>query len=398
MQNKQTSKNSVFTMSKQPRLLAGLSSLLITSVLVGTLTLSGCSASGDAKILTVNGTPVNKSEYDKTYDQLSKAFYASGAPENQKNKIAPVLRDETLKRLILKTLIHNTAAKMNIKVTDVDVQDYKKEHILKDKAMADKFKAFLEQNKTSEADFDEILKDIILVNKVIAVKAGSEIVVTDAEVKTAYERNKQQFNIPETVHAYHILIEAIVPKIKKDIRDKNPQITDAELNKQVAEVQKTAKEKAEKDYEDVKAHPDRFEAIAKLDSNDTASAKNGGDVGFMMKGSTDPSFWSAIEKTPDGQLYPGVVTSQFGYHVVKVVEHKKPQVKTFDDVKEGVKQQLTEIKRQGFIQKWLEQERATAKIKLEPAFEKDMKHQAEIEQKEAQQEAKTGAVAPGTAQ
>src|SRR4051812_23801662 len=98
MQNKQTSKNSVFTASKQPRLLAGLSSLLITSVLVGTLTLSGCNASGiDAKILTVNGTPVHKSEYDKTYDQLSKAFYASGAPENQKNKIAPVLRDETLK-------------------------------------------------------------------------------------------------------------------------------------------------------------------------------------------------------------------------------------------------------------------------------------------------------------
>src|SRR6478609_2465371 len=127
MHNKQTLNKSALTVSKQPRLLAGLSSLLIAGVLVGTLTLSGCNASGgDAKILTVNGTPVNKSEYDKTYDLLSKAFYAAGAPESQKDKIAPVLRDETLKKLVLRTLIQNTAAKMNIKVSDADVEAYKK--------------------------------------------------------------------------------------------------------------------------------------------------------------------------------------------------------------------------------------------------------------------------------
>jgi parvulin-like peptidyl-prolyl isomerase len=382
-------------LSAKSRLLQGVSTL----ALAGTLLLSGCSGTAaDSKIATVNGSPITRSDYDKAYDQVSKAFYATGAPQSQKERFASALRETTLKKLILQTLIHNEAAKMHLQATDADVDAYKKKNIYKDPAMTEKFKAFLDQNKISEDDFNVILKDNLLINKVIAAKAGSEIAVTDAEVKTAYDRNKPQFKLPERIHAAHILIEAIEPKMKKELREKNPKITDAELSKDIAQEKTTAKAKAEQDYQEVKAKPGRFEALAKLDSNDTVSAKEGGDLGFMVKSSTDPAFWAAIAKTPPGQLYQGVVASQFGFHVVKVLEHNPPHEQIFDEVKAPIREQLSEMKKQAFIQKWLEQERTTAKVKFTPSFEKSMKEQALAEQKQLQQEnpAAAGTVPAGS--
>lgn len=331
--------------------------------------LSGCNATHDVKVATVDGTPITKSEYDKTYGDFEKAFRMENVPEAQKGMLADTLKRMTLNKLIFQTLMYNEAAKAGIKVTEDDVKAYKKTKIMNDPVLAKQFKAFLDQNKMTEADFDNMLKDNLLVNKLMEQKGGAEVQVSDAEVQAFYTKNKDQFKMPERIHSSHILVKAIVPQMKQELRAKDPKISDADLDKAIAEKRNVLKAKADKLFNEVKAAPTKFPELAKTNSDDPISAKEGGDLGFMAEGGTDPAFWAAIEKTPKGQLYPGVVASQFGYHIVKVEEREAPHMQSFDEAKNMIKEHMAQTKKQIFMQKWAEQQKAVAKINIEPQFQ-----------------------------
>jgi parvulin-like peptidyl-prolyl isomerase len=275
----------------------------------------------------------------------------------------------TLNKLILQTLIDNEAQKSGIQVTDADVASYKQKKIFNDPTLKQQFQAFLQQNNMKESDFDAMLKDNLLLNKLMEVKGGTQVQVSDAEVKAFYDKNQDQFKIPERIHASHILVKAIVPQMKQEIRTKNPNIKDADLDKQVAEERDAQKAKADKIFAQVQADPSKFESLAKADSDDPMSAKNGGDLGDLVESNIDPSFWAAASKTEPGKLYPGVVSSQFGYHIIKVLDRKPPHQQTFEEAKGMLKDHMEQEKKQVFLQKWAEAQKSTAKISIEPAYQ-----------------------------
>lgn len=344
-------------------------SVILSGLLAGTVFLAGCAGGlADSKVATVDGTPITRTAYDKTYKEFQKAFYVGNVPDSQKAALTDTLKRMTLEKLIAQTLIYNEAAKAGVTVTSAEVTDYKNKKILKDPVIAQQFKAFLTQNKMQESDFDAILKDNLLANKLIEAKGGPQVAVSDAEIKTLYDKHKDQFRHPERIHASHILVKAIEPQMKQELRAKTPTISDAELGKAVARQKETLKAKADKLFSEVKANPSRFEALAKVDSEDAASAGQGGDLGFMAQESTDPAFWAAIQKTPDGRLYPGVVSTPFGFHIVKVLAHQPPYVQTFEEAKPLIRDHLAQMKRQAFMQQWIEQQKTAAKIDIEPAY------------------------------
>src|SRR5690606_12850001 len=124
----------------------------------------------------------------------------------------------------LSALINNEASKAGIQVTGDEIQKYKQEKIFSNPDMKTQFKTFLEQNQMSEADFDTMLKENLLMNKFLDVKGGAEVQVSDSEVKMFYEKNAEQFKVPERIRAKHILVEAVIPKMKKDLREQNAKI------------------------------------------------------------------------------------------------------------------------------------------------------------------------------
>lgn len=345
---------------------------LLAGVLAITLTLTGCAKSGGllgGKVATVDGTVISQAEYDKTYTELTKAFGLEKMPEQQRASLAEMVKQMTLQKLIMKTLITNEADKTGIKVADTDVQKYKQEKILSNPVLKEQFQGFLKQNSMSESDFDGMLKENLLLSKFMETQGGPLVQVSDTEIKTAYEKNVAQFKLPERIHAQHILVKAIVPELKKELREKNPKITDAELEQAITKDQSELKAKAEKLFAEVKAAPAKFEEVAKKDSDDTASAVNGGDLGFMTQASTDPQFWTALKKTPDKAMYPSVVSTVYGYHVIRVVEHSAPRQQTFAEVQGALREQLAQEKKQSFLKQWTEQKRNAAKIVIEPAYQ-----------------------------
>lgn len=150
-----------------------------------------------------------------------------------------------------------------------------------------------------------LLKDYA-VNKII-----SNADATDQEVSEFYEANKDRYNQPETVKASHILV---------DNEDKAKEIL-TDLNNGMS-----------------------FEEAA-TNFSSCPSKENGGDLGEFTRGQMVPEFDEAVFNMEEGDLSEPVKT-QFGYHIIKVVNRTKEGTSTFEDVKDQVKNQVIIQKQQ----------------------------------------------------
>ena len=130
---------------------------------------------------------------------------------------------------------------------------------------------------------------------------------TKRAIKAAYEEQKSRFEQPKQVKASHILA-----KFKKG--------DDA--------AEKAAKKKIDEAKAKLDAGDD-FGEVAKAFSDDGSAAK-GGDLGFFGPGRMVKPFEEAAFALKPNEV-SGVVTSQFGYHIIKVFEVKEASTQTLDE-------------------------------------------------------------------
>src|SRR5438094_152467 len=143
----------------------------------------------------------------------------------------------------------------------------------------------------------------------------ADIVSKDDEVAEYYALHKDdKFTEPEQVRARHILV--------KTAADAGP------------DAKAAARKKAEELLAKVKAGAD-FAALAKERSEDAGSAANGGDLGLFTRGRMTPAFEEAAFALRGGGL-SDVVETPFGFHVIKVEEHRPGGVKPLETVHDEI--------------------------------------------------------------
>jgi peptidyl-prolyl cis-trans isomerase D len=145
-----------------------------------------------------------------------------------------------------------------------------------------------------------------------AIKA--KIVVPQADVERTYNNNIEQYTTPEQVRASHILF-------KTEGKD------DAAVKAKAEDVLKQAKAGAD------------FAELAKKYSEDTDSAKNGGDLDYFGRGKMVPEFDQAVFAMQPGQI-SDLVKTQYGYHIIKLVDKKAATTRTLADVRQQIMDQL----------------------------------------------------------
>src|SRR5438067_3437835 len=150
----------------------------------------------------------------------------------------------------------------------------------------------------------------------------SQVEVKDDDVAEYYALHKEdKFTEPEQVRARHILIEAAA---------------DAGADEKAA-----ARKKAEELLAKVKAGAD-FAALAEETSQDPGSGAKGGDLGLFPRGRMTPAFEEAAFALQAGGV-SDVVETPFGFHVIKVEEHRpggvKPLEAVHDEIADGLKQE-----------------------------------------------------------
>lgn len=183
------------------------------------------------------------------------------------------------------------------------------------KVSEDQLKAYYEQHKANLVKPEQVVLEYV---ELSLSKLAEKIKPSQEEIAAFYETHQAAFTTPERVHAKHILIAA--PKGDVALEAK-------------------AKAKMEGILAALKKGGD-FSKIATTDSADVGSAKNGGDLGWFVRGQMVPEFEKvAFELIKPGSISEPVQT-QFGYHLIQLVEHKPSEIRALNAVKELAEAQL----------------------------------------------------------
>ena len=254
-------------------------------------------------VATVNGTTITK---DKLYNILVDANGAAA-----------------LDNLITEELVQQEADAASITITDDDVTD-EVDAIKLNFPTDDDFQAALTQNGYTIDSLRENLRLSAMIRKVLEPQTK----VTDEDVQKYYDDNKAKFSTPAQVRASHILV--------------------------------ATKEEADAIEADLKAGGD-FAAIAKEKSTDTASATNGGDLGFFGHDDMVPEFADAAFAMKVGDI-SDPVKSDYGYHIIKKTDEKAAVEPTFEEKKDAIKVLLVGNATRDLSTEWLQGLKDKAKI------------------------------------
>lgn len=301
----------------------------------------------DKVLVTVNGAPITSAQVQQRIDvqykpRLDKLAAQSPELAAQQTK---VLQKMFTDRLINERLLDEQVKTAQIEVTEEEVvADISKQLGALDTPMTiEQYKAIvLAQGGDFEAQKDYRLRGMAY-ERLLAAKKGSEIAVSEEEVKKYYEENPTEFEVPEQVQASHILLST------------KPTDPNADPN----EVKAQAKEKADELLKQLKDGAD-FAALAKEHSSCPSKAR-GGDLGQFTRGRMVKPFEEAAFALKTGEL-SDVVETDFGYHIIKVTEHTDASTTTFEDAKDGIMEKLSRQKKAEVMKAYLQTLRDSAKI------------------------------------
>jgi peptidyl-prolyl cis-trans isomerase D len=191
----------------------------------------------------------------------------------------------------------------DVKIADADIDAYYKAH-------GDEF---MTPEKVS-LDYLEV----------DGAKLVSDAKPDDATLKQKYDEQKDHFKSTEQREVSHILVKV----------DKNAD----------AAAQKAALEKAQNVAKEAKSGKD-FAALAKADSDDLGSKAQGGDLGWIEKGVTDPAFENALFAMNKGDISDPVKSDE-GYHIIQLRDIRAEKVRSFDEVKSDLAKQYVDSERE----------------------------------------------------
>jgi peptidyl-prolyl cis-trans isomerase D len=262
----------------------------------------------------------DKGKFSQTqYDQIVQ--YNNISPKKLEEKIRSDLAKQQIQDSIAKLvysppgkiqpLVNLSYQKREISLHEIRLDDYKK----KIKPSNDEIKKVYDENKGSFIQPDRIKIEFLIYSVAGIVPS---IKVTDQEIQDYFELNKYQFDGEQQRKVRHILFsfDAGITKIKKDGIKKNASETLIKL----------------------KNNPKLFSKVAKKMSQDRDSSKNGGDLGFISRGSMAKPFEDAVYQLKVNQI-SDIVETDFGYHIVILDEIKGDEV-TLADVKSKIKGEL----------------------------------------------------------
>ncbi len=206
-------------------------------------------------------------------------------------------------------LIKQQAKKMGIAVSDEElsafIEGIKKQNLITDAELREQ----LRKDNVTYEQFREGVKLNILRTRLLMRVLSTEITVTEASLKSYYESHQELFR-EEEFHLQQIFISA--------------QHTDI-------------RERAEKAYTQLTSGTP-FEDVARSFSDDP-SARQGGDIGFVKRSDLMPTLRDGLKNVSPGS-FTQVIPTQYGLHILKLLEVKTAEVLPYDEVKKVVNDRM----------------------------------------------------------
>lgn len=230
-----------------------------------------------------------------------------------------------IETLVSNELVKQESDKKKLKPTEKEIDaEYKK--VVTQYGGEEQLEAQLKKDGSSVKSFKEDIKTFILTNKLVE----PSVKVTDKEIEAHFNENKDKYQQSEKVQASHILV-----------KDKD-------------KIDKLYKELQGKDLKE-------FAKVAKKESEDEGTAKEGGQLGFFDDKQMDEAFTKVAFKTKVNTMSKPV-KSAFGWHLVYVTGKQDKKEVTIDTVRDVVKEELKQSKLPQAYSDWLEDKKKEYKV------------------------------------
>jgi peptidyl-prolyl cis-trans isomerase D len=354
-------------------------------------------------LASVNGEPISVTAFRRAYQQRVQAFRnAYGASFNEQMLKQLGIEQQILRQLIDERTAVAEARRLGLSVSDAEVAQriYEIPAFQRNGVFDEEYYSRLlasQRPPLSKVEFEESLRRSLLVDKLRAAltewvsvpdtdveseyrhrneKVKAELVVlsadalrndvsvTDQDVAAWYASHKGAYRIGEKRKIKYLLIDTerlrakavVLPAdVERYYRANEPQFATPEqvrashiLLKTEGKDEAAVKARAEALLKQAKAGAD-FAELAKKNSEDQASAAQGGDLDYFGRGRMAKEFEDAAFGLASGQI-SDVVKSPFGFHIIKVTDRKPETKRTLDEVRGEITERLSYERAQTQVQ------------------------------------------------
>lgn len=344
---------------------------MFATIAISALLLTGCAFNGGKTIVKVNGRSIKQGQFDEDFNRAAgNSMFSQMGMDVKKDKggfLYLMIKDRVINELIVKTLLDEECAKKNITVSKADTEKELKS-IIDSVGSKEKFNEVLRRNGITASQFKKDLVDEVKMKKLVATLSKTE--VSDADAKKFYNENLNKFKNPERVRASHILIaanaEELTQKFASDPANKN--LSKDEIKAKVDKELAVKLEKAKEILAEVKKDPKSFAKIAKENSEDPTSAKQGGDLGFFgRQDMVEPFSKVAFAQKPN--TISDIVQSPYGYHIILVKDRMAANQEPYEKVKASIVAYLQNQSKVKVLEGLIESLKKQAKIEyVDPEY------------------------------
>ncbi len=324
-------------MESSSRFLRTFSVLLLSLVALGSIGCGSKQTNGNDVAAVVDGHKIYLADVEKYYQNQT-----SGSNQQPVGEQATTVKLNILHDLIDNEILMRRAEKLGLLATDEEVD--RKLNEIKSPFSADDFAARMKAKNITLDDFKRDIRRSVTIDKVMNKEVTSKINVTDQEISEYYNAHRSEFNLIEP--QYHLARIFVTPLPNPEARNQNGK----------AQNQAEAQKKIQMILTRLESGDD-FATLAMNFSEDTQTAGNGGDLGFMPESSlrnTDPATRDSVSKLKAGQYTPVIsivnpATKQFvGYQIVKLIAKEPAGQREFSDprVQEAIRSQLRDHREQ----------------------------------------------------
>ncbi|MBI4773736.1 MAG: peptidylprolyl isomerase [Deltaproteobacteria bacterium] len=284
----------------------------------------------------VNEAVITQEDLNRELDNAKARMEQLGAAKQGLSVEA--MKGEVLDNLIKRELLYQKSKEAGIVIDEATVNE--KIDSVKKRFPGDaEFQAALAEKGLSEKDLRLQVTKGLATKQLLDRDVIRNITVSDQEMHKYFDENPDFFTQPERYHTRHILVT-----MQKDWDD-------------------AKKAEARKKIEDIKTRLDKGEDFAALakEYSDCPSKDKGGDLGSVSRGQMVKPFEDAVFSMKPGER-SGVVETEFGLHLIEVLEIEPPGKVPYDTIKGQIEAFLKRQKTEQELELYVDRLEEKAKI------------------------------------
>jgi len=295
----------------------------------------------------VNGDIITRGELDQRRKDIEQQLRGEGLTGQRLSQAVTEYSSQALMEKIDELLLVQKGKDLNIKI-DAEINrrlaDLQVQSKISD---PDKFHQYVrEQTGMTYEDFRQQMKNEMLTQRVIGQEVMRSISVPESEMQKYYEEHKSEYMRKEA--------QVFLSQIVISTEGKTPE-------------QAAAADKKAKDLVARARKGEKFSELARDNSDDVETAKNGGYVGSMPKGMMDKAIEDIVFKEKKGFVSDPFKRAQ-GFVILKVEDRFEAGQASFEEVKNELQDRLTQPKAEGKVRIFLTQLREDAFLEIKEGY------------------------------